>query len=123
MKIKEISEIQSFIGFGVGQDAQDIFFKVSGGFSVKESAADLGIALALLSSYFQVPIPPRSIAFGEINLAGHIKPANHIDLRVKEAEKFGIGHVLGSARQKMHTSCKTQLFKNIYELLTLFPKD
>lgn len=102
--------------------SQDIFFKVSGGFSVKESAADLGIALALLSSYFQIPIPPKSIALGEINLAGHVKPANHVDLRLKEAEKFGVSHVLGSARQKMHTPCKSQLFKNIYELLKLFPQ-
>jgi len=100
----------------------DIFFKVSGGFSIKESSVDLGIALALLSSYFQMPVPEKSVAFGEINLAGHIKPTNYVDLRVKEAEKFGINQILGSKHQKMATSCKTLLFKNIFELLTLFPE-
>ena len=103
--------------------SQDIFFKVSGGFSVKESAADLGIALALLSSYFQAPVTSKSIAIGEINLAGHIKPTNHVNLRVKESEKFGMNEVLGSAAQKFNTSCKVNLFKNIYELLKLFPQD
>ncbi|MBU1007898.1 DNA repair protein RadA [Candidatus Dependentiae bacterium] len=102
--------------------SQDIFFKVSGGFSIKESSVDLGIALALLSSYFQVPVPEKSVAIGEINLAGHVKPANYVDLRVREAEKFGITKVLGSRRQKMQTACETILFKNIYELLKLFPE-
>lgn len=102
--------------------AQDIFFKVSGGFSIKESAADLGIALALLSSYFQAPVPIKSMAIGEINLAGQIKSTNHVDLRVKEAEKFGIGEFFGPRHQKFRTNCKVQLFQNIYELLKLFPE-
>lgn len=103
--------------------AQDIFFKVSGGFSIKESAVDLGIALALLSSYFQIPVSGKSIAIGEINLAGYIKPTNHVSLRVREAEKFGIESVLTSSRQKMDVKCNAIRFKNIYELLKLFPHD
>jgi DNA repair protein RadA/Sms len=101
--------------------AQDIFFKVSGGMAVKESSVDLGIALALLSSYFQIPLPNKSIAMGEVNLAGHIKPVNHAEMRIKEAEKFGLETIIGSRRQTARTSCKTLLFKNIYELLGLFP--
>lgn len=102
--------------------AQDIFFKVSGGFAIKESAADLGIALALLSSYFQVPVPEKSVAIGEINLAGHIKPTNHVDLRVKEAEKFGITQIFCSRYQKSESKLLNPL-KNMYELLKLFPEE
>jgi DNA repair protein RadA/Sms len=101
--------------------SQDIFFKVSGGLMVKESAVDLGIALALLSSYFQVPLPEKSLAIGEINLAGQIKPTNHVDLRVKESEKFGIGQIFSSKSQKIKTSCKNLSFANVYQLLKLFP--
>ena len=72
----------------------DIFFKVSGGFKIKGSSTDLGIALALLSSYFQQPLPEKSIALGEITLTGEIKPINQINLFVKEAEKFGIKELL-----------------------------
>ena len=58
--------------------AQDIFFKISGSLKIKGSSCDLGIALALLSSYFQQPLPQKSIALGEVSLTGQIKPINMI---------------------------------------------
>jgi DNA repair protein RadA/Sms len=102
--------------------AQDIFFKVSGGFKIKESSADLGIALALLSSYFQKPLPQKSISMAEISLTGQIKPTNQINVRIKETEKFGIEKILLSKSQKAKTSCKVLAFQNVYELLNLFPE-
>ncbi len=102
--------------------SQDIFFKLSGGFKIKESSSDLGIAMALLSSYFQKPLPSKSIAIAEINLTGIIKPTNQIDLRIKEAEKFGIENIFVSKNQKIKMSNKIKLFKNVYELLNLFPE-
>jgi DNA repair protein RadA/Sms len=100
---------------------QDIFFKVSGGFKIKGSSTDLGIALALLSSYFQQPLPDKSIALGEISLTGEIKPINQINLFVKEAEKFGIKQLLVAKNQKIeNSSCLPKRFTNVYELLGLF---
>lgn len=100
---------------------QDIFFKVSGGFKIKGSSSDLGIALALLSSYFQQSLPDKSIALGEISLTGEIKPINQINLFVKEAEKFGIKHLLVAKNQKIESSiCQPKRFTNVYELLSLF---
>ncbi|HEV2917025.1 MAG TPA: DNA repair protein RadA [Candidatus Babeliales bacterium] len=99
----------------------DIFFKVSGGFKIKESSTDLGIALALLSSYFQQPLPERSIALGEISLTGHIKPINHINTFIREAEKFGIARIMVAKNQTIDgTATKIQRFGNVYELLNLF---
>jgi DNA repair protein RadA/Sms len=98
----------------------DIFFKVGGGFSVKSSSVDLGIALALLSSYFQQPLPQQSLTLGEISLTGHIKPINHIGLFVKEAEKFNIECLLLAKNQQVESSTKKQHFNHVYELLTLF---
>lgn len=99
----------------------DIFFKVSGGFKIKESATDLGIALALLSSYFQQPLPEHSIALGEISLTGHIKPTNQINLFIREAEKFNIKTLLIASNQKVEKSeCIQKKFKHVYELLSLF---
>jgi DNA repair protein RadA/Sms len=101
--------------------AHDIFFKVSGGFKIKESATDLGIALALLSSYFQQPLPKRSMALGEISLTGQIKPINHINTFVREAEKFGITSLMVAKTQKVEgPCCKVRYFSNVYELLSLF---
>ena len=100
---------------------QDIFFKVSGGFKIKGASADLGIALALLSSYFQQSLPDKSIALGEISLTGEIKPINQINLFVKEAQKFGINQLLVAKNQKIEqASCQTKKFTNVYELLSLF---
>jgi DNA repair protein RadA/Sms len=100
---------------------QDIFFKVSGGFKIKGSESDLGTAFALLSSYFQEPLPEKSIALGEISLTGQIKPINNIGHLVKEAEKFGITTLLIAKNQTIEkTSCAIRRFHNVYELLSLF---
>ncbi|MCK5633071.1 DNA repair protein RadA [bacterium] len=99
----------------------DIFFKVSGGFKIKGSSADLGIALALLSSYYQQPVPEKSIALGEISLTGQIKPINQINAYVREAKKFGIKQLLVGKNQKIEKSgCTIKQFKNVYDLLRLF---
>lgn len=98
----------------------DIFFKISGGLKIKGSSSDLAIALALLSSYFQKPLPEKSLALGEINLAGQIKSVNYINMYINEAEKFGIQNLLLSSSQKAEANCKITKFKTIYDLLLLF---
>jgi DNA repair protein RadA/Sms len=99
----------------------DIFFKVSGGFKIRESSIDLGIALALLSSYFQQKLPEKSIALGEVSLTGQIKPINQINLFIREAEKFGIQQLIVAHNQKIEgVTCQVKRFQNIYELLSLF---
>lgn len=101
--------------------AHDIFFKISGGFKIKGSASDLGIALALLSSFFQQPLPKKSLVLGEISLTGHIKPINQISIFIREAEKFGIKQLLVAKQQKIEKSaCSIKQFTNVYELLSLF---
>lgn len=102
---------------------QDIFFKVSGGFKIKESSADLGIALALLSSYFQKPLPKKSVAVAEISLTGQIKPVNQIGAAVKEATRFGLETILTAKNQGIKGDCRTVGFQNVYELLSLFPEE
>ncbi len=101
--------------------AHDIFFKTSGGFKIKESAADLGIAFALLSSYFQQPLPEKSIILGEVSLTGQIKPINQVNVFIKEAEKFGIKNIFVARNQKLDESkCAIRRFGSVYELLSLF---
>ncbi len=102
---------------------QDIFVKVSGGFKIKESATDLGIALALLSSYFQKPLPTRSVAIAEMSLTGKITPTNQIGLCIKEAEKFGLHRIFAAKNQKVTSTCTINAFDNVYQLLALFPDE
>ncbi|HBR70247.1 TPA: DNA repair protein RadA [Candidatus Dependentiae bacterium] len=100
--------------------AHDIFFKVSGGLKIRESSADLGIALALLSSYFQQTLPEKSLALGEVNLTGHIKPINQAAIHLKEATNFGIKTILLAQNQSAKISGHAERFKHIYEILRLF---
>ena len=105
----------------VRMSSYDIFFKISGGFKIKESSADLAIALSLLSSYFQQPLPEKSIVLGEISLTGQIKPINQINSFIREAEKFGIKQLFVARNQKIEASgCTIKRFTNVYELLSLF---
>ena len=100
---------------------QDIFFKVSNGFKIKGSDTDLAVALALLSSYFQKPLPEKCIALGELSLTGQIKPVNFIDQHIKEIEKFGINTVYIARNQKASSAgCKLIKLANVYQLLELF---
>lgn len=101
-------------------NTHDIFFKVSGGFKIKSSNSDLGIALALLSSYFQKPLPEKSLAIGELSLTGQIKPTNFIDMHIGEAMKFGIERFMVAQNQKTELNCKQLKFCNVYDLLSLF---
>lgn len=102
--------------------AQDIFFKVSGSLRIKESSSDLGIALALLSSYFQKPLPQKSVALAEISLTGQIKPTNQFDMCLKEVEKFGFKTIFAAGNQKSSSAMQIVRFQNVYDLLRLFPE-
>lgn len=101
-------------------NAQDIFFKVSGGLKIKGNSSDLAIALALLSSFFQKPIQ-KTLALGEISLTGQIKPTNHVDLHLKEAKKFGINRAFLSKNQKhKNFGCSIEKFAHVQDLIEIF---
>ncbi|MDP8245713.1 MAG: DNA repair protein RadA [Candidatus Hinthialibacter antarcticus] len=68
---------------------RDIFVNVTGGVDLKEPAGDLGIAAAILSSYFETPVPPHTIVFGEIGLTGEVRPAPGAEHRLREARQLG----------------------------------
>jgi len=74
---------------GVRIGANDIYLNVAGGLKINEPAADLAVAAALISSLTGAPLPPTSVYFGEISLAGGIRPVVHASLRLRESEKLG----------------------------------
>jgi DNA repair protein RadA/Sms len=72
---------------------KDVFLTVLGGLRVSEPAADLCVALALLSCLKKKAIPHEAVAFGEIGLTGEIYGAAFGEQRLKEAEQLGFKHV------------------------------
>lgn len=74
---------------GVVVSDQDVFVNVVGGIRVQETAADLPVLLAVLSSLRDQPLPEKTIAFGEIGLSGEIRPVPNSEERLKEAATHG----------------------------------
>ncbi len=72
----------------------DVYVNVAGGMQLSETSADLTIAMALISGIVDKPVPDDLIAFGEVGLAGEIRPIPHADLRVKEAVRLGFTRIL-----------------------------
>ena len=68
---------------------KDVFVNVTAGYNLTEPGADLGIALAILSSSKNKPLPPNSISFGELGLLGEIRSVAFQDKRIKEAKTLG----------------------------------
>ncbi len=68
---------------------QDVFVNVVGGVRIHETAADLAIMLAVLSSYRDRPLPEKRIIFGEVGLSGEIRPVPNGQERLREALKHG----------------------------------
>lgn len=68
---------------------QDVFVNVVGGVRVSETAADLASIFAILSSFKDKPVPQDLIVFGEVGLAGEIRPVQSGQERLREAEKHG----------------------------------
>lgn len=79
---------------GVRIGANDIYLNVAGGLKINEPAADLAVAAALISSLTGSPLPADAVYFGEISLAGGIRPVVHGSIRLREAQKLGFGSVV-----------------------------
>ena len=68
---------------------QDVFVNVVGGIRVQETAADLPVLLAVLSSFRNRALPDKTIVFGEVGLSGEIRPVPNGEERLKEAATHG----------------------------------
>lgn len=72
----------------------DIFVNVASGIKVFEPAADLGICLAIISSFKNKPLPGKTVAIGEVGLLGEIRNVIGLDRRIKEARKLGFTNII-----------------------------
>ena len=74
---------------GIACFDQDVFVNAVGGVRITEPAADLAVCLAIVSSLRDKPLPQKLVVFGEVGLAGEIRPAPRGQERLKEASKLG----------------------------------
>lgn len=72
----------------------DAYINIAGGIRMNEPAVDLGIVLAIISSYKEMPVPDDLICFGEVGLSGEVRAVNLADQRIAEAAKLGFSRVI-----------------------------
>jgi len=70
----------------LGLADRDVFLNVVGGIAVREPAADLAVAAALISAYRGVSLPADAVFFGEIGLLGEVRPVGGVEARLREAD-------------------------------------
>ena len=89
---------------GLNFSSAEVYLNVAGGYRLSDPAADLAVAAALVSALADRPLPDKSVWFGEISLAGEIRPVAHGGLRVREAEKLGFTRGFGPPDTKTGSS-------------------
>jgi len=79
---------------GIACFDQDVFVNAVGGVKITEPAADLAVMLAVVSSLKNKPLPAKLVVFGEVGLAGEVRPVQRGQERLREAAKLGFTHAL-----------------------------
>ena len=100
---------------------QDIFVNLVGGLKIDETAINLGVVVALASSFKDVPINPSAVFIGEVGLVGEIRSVPLIEQRVKEALKFGFSPIyIPKANLKQLDSVKSGDVVGVNSISRLF---
>ena len=91
--------LEKRVGFRLAQ--KDVFLNVTGGISVDDTAIDLAVVAAILSSNEDVSIKKDFCFAGEVGLSGEIRPVSRVEQRIQEAEKLGFSTIFISKYNKI----------------------
>ncbi|GGN55088.1 DNA repair protein RadA [Novosphingobium indicum] len=82
---------------GLNFSSAEVYLNVAGGYRLSDPAADLAVAAALISALGDKPLGNDAVWFGEVSLAGEIRPVAHASIRQRESAKLGFGRAVGPA--------------------------
>ena len=85
---------------GLNFSSAEVYLNVAGGYRLTDPAADMAVAAALVSALADRPLPAKSVWFGELSLAGEVRPVAHSSLRVRESAKLGFDRGYGPEDDK-----------------------
>jgi len=94
----------------------DVFINVTGGIKINETAADLAIIAAIVSSFRNRPISKETVFIGEVSLVGDIREVPGIDVRVKEAANLGFKKAILPTKP-LEKTLKTYEVKEVEKLI------
>ena len=110
---------------GMNFSNHDVYLNIAGGLKISEPAADLAVAMAVISSMTNKPLPSDMVVFGEIGLSGEIRAVSQPNLRLKEAQKLGFTNAIipnsfSDKKQKIITSMSYHEIGNVQRLISRF---
>jgi DNA repair protein RadA/Sms len=73
----------------------DIYVNIAGGIKITEVGMDLPLCLSLYSAKTDLPLPQKTVIFGEVSLAGELRAVPHVEHRIRSAEEMGFSYVIG----------------------------
>lgn len=94
-----LAVLEKRVGFKLLQ--KDVFLNIAGGMRVQDTAIDLAVLAAVLSSNMDIALDASTCLCGEVGLAGEVRSVNRIDQRIQEAQKLGFKRILIPAEQKV----------------------
>lgn len=112
--------LEKRIGLCLGN--YDAYINIAGGLKVQEPALDLGIAIALASSFKNKVINQQTIVIGEVGLTGEVRAVNHLEKRLSEAFKLGFNRAIipyGNIKGQQGYPIKVNGVKTVQEALEL----
>lgn len=86
-----LAVIEKRLGLNLSQS--DIYAKIGGGLALREPGPDLGLVAAVLSSFYDRPLPEGAAFWGEVDLNGRVRPVIGQDARLRQAERLGYGPI------------------------------
>jgi len=89
-------------GFRLG--TKDVFLNIAGGIKIIDTAMDLAVMVAVLSSDLDIPIDAQTCFAGEVGLTGEIRPVSRVEQRITEAEKLGFQRIVISSSHRKNTA-------------------
>jgi DNA repair protein RadA/Sms len=98
---------------------KEVYLNVAGGIKLTEPAADLAVAIAIISALNNKPCPSNTIIFGEVSLSGDVRQVSKTDSRIKEAEKLGFKNFLIAENKegKIESKSNIKTLKKLSEVL------
>ena len=109
---------------GMNLSSQDVYLDIAGGLRISEPAADLAVAMAVISSLTNKQLPADMVIFGEIGLSGEIRAVSQPSLRLKEAGKLGFASAITppthSKEKKVNVEMNRFEIGNVHRLINWF---
>jgi DNA repair protein RadA/Sms len=115
-----LAVLEKRVGMLLGNS--DVYVKVAGGIKIDEPAADLGLIIALASSFRNSNTPADTVFIGEVGLAGEVRAVAQVEPRIREAEKMGFKKIIlpkGNMKNRLHTSVELIAVETVVEALAV----